>query len=149
MLHWSSVHQGGFVSRIVKTIGISGAVLYCALVVLDQPAAPASIEGDWTVTFTIQGQTVPGRMAFHADGDKLSGTVETTHTGRGTLQGGAWLQNKVTAICVFENHEAIALAGELRDGKLAGTFRTEGMDGTWEALRASAAQAQAKNLKPR
>jgi len=55
------------------------------------------------------------------------------------LQGGAWSHNKLTGICVFDKHEAIALAGELRDGKLAGTFRTEGMDGKWEAVRASAA----------
>lgn len=127
-------------SSIVKTIGIWGAVLCCALVAIAQPAATDSIEGNWIVTFTIQGQTVQGQMAFHTDGDKLSGTVETAHTGRGTLQGGAWSHNKMTGICVFEKHEAIALAGELRDGKLAGTFRTEGMDGKWEALRANVAQ---------
>lgn len=114
------------------------AALCCALPALAQRAEAPSIGGDWAVTFTVQGQTVPGQMAFHADGDKLTGTLDTEHTGHGTLEGGAWSHDKLTGICVFEHHEAIALAGELRDGKLAGTFRTEGMDGKWEAVRAPA-----------
>ena len=113
------------------------AVLCCAFAALAQSAPGPSIDGDWTVTFTVQGQTVPGHMTFHADGDKLTGTVETEHTGRGTLQGGAWTHDKLTGICVFERHEAIALAGELRDGKLSGAFQTEGMNGKWEAQRTS------------
>jgi hypothetical protein len=103
-----------------------------------QKAAPDSINGTWTVTFTIQGQTVSGQMTFQADGEKLSGTVETEHTGHGTLKGGAWLQNKLSGIYVFESHQAIAIAGEFREGKLAGVFRTEGLDGKWEAVPGSA-----------
>jgi len=122
---------------MIRRIGIVVAVLCYALIAFAHRAAAGPIDGDWTVTFTIEGQTVKGQMTFHADGDELSGTVETAHTGRGRLQGGAWSHNKLTGIYVFENHEAIALAGELRDGRLAGTFRSEGMDGKWEALRAS------------
>ena len=127
--------------RSRMAVWMAGAVLCCSLAAVAQGAAKdssanGSIEGNWTVTFSVQGQTVSGTMAFHAEGEKLSGTVETTHTGRGALRGGAWLHGKMSGVCVFEQHEAIALAGELRDGKLAGTFRTEGMDGTWEAVRA-------------
>lgn len=107
----------------------------------DQEAESDSINGPWTVTFTIQvsekqAQTVSGQMIFRADGEKLSGSVETQHTGPGTLNGGAWSHNKLSGIYVFESHEAIAIAGEFRDGKLAGVFRTEGLDGKWEAVPA-------------
>ena len=126
-------------SRAMRAVCIAGAVLCWSLAAPAQPAAQNSIDGDWTVTFTVQGQTVSGEMAFHAHGEKLSGTVKTAHTGRGRLEGGAWIHEKLAGICVFEKHEAIALAGELRDGKLAGTFRTEGMGGTWEAVRSGVA----------
>ena len=96
-----------------------------------------SINGNWTVTFTIQGQTVSGQMTFETHGEKLGGSVETKHTGRGTLNGGAWSHHKVSGIYVFVSHEAIAIAGELREGKLAGVFRTEGLDGKWEAVPGS------------
>ena len=100
-----------------------------------------SIAGDWTITFTVQGQTVSGKLWFRVEGDKLSGTVETAHTGPGTLQG-KWANNKLSATCVFEKHESIALAGELKDGKLSGTFHTEGRDGAWEATRAGNAAGE-------
>ena len=122
-------------------VWIAGAVLCWSVAALGQAAATDGIDGNWTVTFTVQGQTVSGQMAFHAQGEKLSGTVESAHTGRGTLSGGAWVHQKLSGICVFENHDAIAVAGELRDGKLAGTFETEGMNGTWEAVRAGAGAA--------
>ena len=101
-----------------------------------QKTGPDSINGPWTVTFTIQGQTVSGQMSFQADGEKLGGSMETQHTGHGTLNGGAWSHNKLSGIYVFESHEAIAIAGEFREGKLAGVFRTEGLDGKWEAVPA-------------
>ena len=135
--------QGDFVkrSRMMRAVAIAGAVLCWSVAALAQTAATDGIDGNWTVTFTVQGQTVSGQMAFHAQGEKLSGTVESAHTGRGTLSGGAWVHQKLSGICVFEQHDAIAVAGELRDGKLAGTFETEGMNGTWEAVRAGAGAA--------
>ncbi|HEV2278021.1 MAG TPA: hypothetical protein VGS02_07585 [Acidobacteriaceae bacterium] len=122
---------------MMRAVAMAGAVLCWSVAALAQGAATDSIDGNWTVTFTVQGQTVSGQMAFHAQGEKLSGTVESAHTGRGILSGGAWMYQKLSGICVFEQHDAIALAGEMRDGKLAGTFETEGMNGTWEATRAT------------
>lgn len=101
-------------------------------------AAKNSITGDWTITFTLPGgQSASGTIAFRVDGNKLTGRVETAHTGPGTLQDGKWDNGKFTTTCVFEKHESIALSGEFKDGKLAGTFRTEGMEGKWEATRAA------------
>ena len=124
--------------KVVLQIATVCAALCCTTIALDQPATTDSIDGAWAVTFTIQGQTVSGRMAFQTHGEKLGGSVETQHTGQGRLNGGAWSHNKLSGIYVFQQHEAIAIAGELRDGKLAGVFRTEGLDGKWEAVRAGA-----------
>lgn len=131
--------------RILR-IAIACAALWCAVALGQnatahngkvQETTPGSIDGQWTATFTIEGQTVSGQMTFRADGEKLGGNLETKHTGQGTLNGGAWSHNKMSGIYVFESHEAVAIAGELRDGKLAGVFRTEGRDGKWEAVPAS------------
>ena len=95
-----------------------------------------SIAGEWHITFMVQGQTVPGTLVLAAEGEKLSGTVETQHTGPGRLQDGKFTASKLSATCVFERHESIDLTGELQGEKLVGTFRTEGREGQWEATRA-------------
>jgi hypothetical protein len=124
--------------KVVLQIATACVGLCCTAVVLAQHATTDSIAGKWTVTFTILGQTISGQMTFQTHGTKLGGSVETKHTGQGTLNGGAWSHNKLSGIYVFEGHEAIAIAGEFREEKLAGVFRTEGMDGKWEAVRAGA-----------
>lgn len=124
-------------SKVFLQIAITCTVLCCATIALGRQSATDSIDGRWTVTFTIQGQAVSGEMMFQAHGEKLDGSVKTEHTGEGTLKGGAWSQNKLTGIYVFEQHQAIAIAGESREGKLRGVFSTEGMDGKWEAVRAN------------
>jgi hypothetical protein len=57
------------------------------------------------------------------------------------LQDGKFAASKLSATCVFDRHESIALMGELQGEKLVGTFRTEGRDGKWEATRAAKASA--------
>lgn len=124
--------------KVSAMIALASAALMCSAMALTQsgPEASSAINGKWTVSFTIQGQTVSGELAFHAQGEKLTGTVDTQHTGHGTLEDGKWTNNKLAATCTFEKHESIALAGELKDGELSGTFHTEGMDGVWQAVRA-------------
>ena len=123
-------------TKVLLQIAIACAALCCTTIAVAQHAATDSIDGRWIVTFTIQEQTVSGQMSFQAHGAKLDGSMETQHTGHGTLNGGAWSHNKLSGIYVFDGHEAIAIAGEFRGEKLAGVFRTEGMDGKWEAVRA-------------
>jgi hypothetical protein len=98
--------------------------------------ASGSIAGEWHITFMVQGHTVPGTLVLAAEGEKLTGTVETQHTGPGKLQDGKFAASKLSATCVFERHESIDLTGELQGEKLIGTFRTEGREGQWEATRA-------------
>jgi hypothetical protein len=122
----------------VAAIIVMVSALVCSAMALPRQdnQRPNAIDGRWSVSFTIQGQTVNGDLTFQAEGEKLTGTVDSQHTGHGTLKDGKWANNKLSATCSFEKHESITLAGELKDGKLSGTFHTEGMDGAWEAVRA-------------
>ena len=83
----------------------------------------------------MQGQTVSGTLVLAVEGETVTGTVETQHTGPGKLQDGKFAASKLSATCVFDRHESMALMGELQGEKLVGTFRTEGRDGKWEATR--------------
>ena len=98
----------------------------------------ASIVGDWNITFAVSGQTASGTMSLRTEAGGLAGNIGTPHTGPGTLHDVKWSDGKLTTTCVFEQHESILLAGELKDGALAGTFQTEGREGTWKATRGSA-----------
>ncbi len=120
------------------------AALICSALALpyivfgQQSASPTepSVDGDWVITFQAQGQSVSGNLHFTADGARLTGTVETAHTGPGTVQNGTWSQQKISATLVFEKHEAVLLEGELKsDGTLAGDYHTEGRTEKWQAVR--------------
>ena len=117
-------------------------ILATSMAVAQHSSQPSgSIAGEWQITFMVQGQTVPGTLVLAAEGEKLTGTVETQHTGPGKLQDGKFAASKLSATCVFEKHESIELMGELQGEKLVGIFRTEGREGKWEATRAAKASA--------
>lgn len=121
-------------SRSAIVMLLLGALALAAAVA--QTSNPNSIDGDWIVSFMLQGnQTVSGRMTLQAAGSELTGTVETEHTGPGNLKQGTWTAHQMSATCVFKAHEDINITGEFKDGKLSGSFHTEGMKGTWQAVR--------------
>jgi hypothetical protein len=102
------------------------------------PSATGSVSGDWTVHFQAMGHSVPGRLHFEVDGERLTGTIETAHTGPGKVQDGKWTDNKLTCTLVFERHESIVFEGERKsDGTLSGQYKTEGRTETWRAERAA------------
>ena len=96
---------------------------------------PDPISGEWEVTFYVQGTTTPATFKLKLDGDKVTGTAESAHTGPGTVRDGSWTENKLSFTLDFEKHESIAVTGSLRDGKLSGEFRTEGFVEKWEATK--------------
>lgn len=96
---------------------------------------PDAITGEWDASFTLQGYpSIPVALEFKLDGDKVTGKISSEHTGPGTFKG-TFVDNKLDITCDFAKHESIAVSGELKDGRLAGEFRTEGMQGTWEAKK--------------
>lgn len=121
---------------------VFGLVLASSAAVAQQGTRPsASIAGEWNISFMVQGQTAPGTLVLAVEGETVTGTVETQHTGPGKLQDGKFAASKLSATCVFDRHESIALMGELQGEKLVGTFLTEGREGKWEATRTAKASA--------
>jgi hypothetical protein len=83
---------------------------------------------------------------LQADGERLAGTVETGHTGPGTVENGKWSKQKLEATLVFKKHESVVLEGELKsNGTLAGNYTTEGRTETWQAERKSATALNSTN----
>ena len=104
------------------------------------PTAEQSITGDWVIHFQAGRQSVPGSLQLQANSDRLAGTIETSHTGPGTIENGKWSNQKLEATLVFKKHESVLLEGELKsNGTLAGNYTTEGRTETWQAERKAAA----------
>lgn len=97
--------------------------------------AAAEISGTWSAMFTISNQSVPVVLNFAEKDGLVTGTVQSNHTGPGTISEGTWKNNSINCILKFKKHESIALAGTLKEEVLGGEFKTEGMAGTWVAKR--------------
>jgi hypothetical protein len=93
------------------------------------------ITGEWDVTFHVQNSKTPASFKLKLEGDKVTGTVYSDHTGAGTVRDGLWKDNKLSFTVDFAKHESIAITGTLKDGMLVGEFRTEGFAEKWEAKR--------------
>lgn len=108
-------------------------------ILLGQPNTPAvnqSVTGDWVIHLQAGKQSVSGNLHLQIEGEQLTGTIETAHTGPGTIQGGKWSSQKLNATCVFAKHENVILEGALKsDGTLAGSYSTEGRTEPWHAER--------------
>ena len=118
-----------------RTLRIAVVMLALSFAALSAPFFSDNIKGDWTGVFSIVGHTADATMKFDVDGDKLTGTVFTEHTGLGTVTDGVVKGSKFKCTLKFEKHEAIVMTGEILNDKLAGTFTTEGNSGTWTASR--------------
>lgn len=114
-----------------KTIFVLIIAAIAALPVLSLASDP--ITGDWDVTCHIVGYTVPGKMSLKVEGEVVTGSVDTEHTGHGTISNGIWKDGKLRFTANFEKHEPIVFSGVVKDGKLDGEFKTEGNTGQWTA----------------
>jgi len=94
-----------------------------------------AISGDWQMTLSVSGMSVDGDLTLKVEDGHVTGKVRSDHTGAGTLADGTYADNKLSFRRIFPAHESIDATATLKDGKLVGEFRTEGMQGTWEAKR--------------
>lgn len=126
-----------FVILMCVALMLSASAAISAAVLQDKPAQAKAdpVSGDWDVTFEIQGMTVPANFKLKLDGDKVTGTAYSDHTGAGTVSKGSWVDNKLTFTLDFAKHESIVVNGVANDGKLSGEFLTEGMKGAWQAKK--------------
>ncbi len=96
------------------------------------------ISGEWNASFIVPGHgTTPATFTFRLEGEKVSGTAYSEHTGAGTVRDGKWVDGKLSFVLEFKKHESIAVKGGLKEGSLAGEFTTEGFTANWEAKRKS------------
>lgn len=93
------------------------------------------ISGDWDVSFYVQGKTYPATFKLKLDGNKVTGTAYSEHTGAGTLRDGSWAENKFSFTLDFAKHESIAITGHPEGDKLVGEFTTEGFTAKWDAKK--------------
>ena len=93
------------------------------------------ISGEWNVSFSVHEQKTPATFTLKLEGRKITGTAFSDHTGAGTVRDGKWVDGKLSFTLDFKKHESIAIAGAVKEGKLAGQFTTEGFTEKWEATK--------------
>ena len=98
------------------------------------------LSGDWDVSFYVQGKTYPATFNLRLDGNKVTGTAYSEHTGAGTLRAGSWAENKFSFTLDFAKHESIAITGHPEGDKLVGEFTTEGFTAKWDAKKKATAK---------
>jgi uncharacterized protein (DUF885 family) len=99
------------------------------------PNESDSFSGEWNVLFKVNDTVTPATFNLKLEGEKVTGTANSAHTGPGTVRNGSWADNKLNFTLDFKAHESIVITGTLKDGKLVGEFRTEGFVSTWEATK--------------
>jgi hypothetical protein len=100
-------------------------------------SAPDPLSGTWNLTFMVPGYPpTPATLKVTVEGEKVTGTIQSDHTGAGKVTDGLWKDGKLSFTAVFEKHESIALTGSIENGRLGGDFRTEGFVAKWEATKA-------------
>ncbi len=103
------------------------------------------LSGDWDVSFYVQGKSYPATFNLKLEGNKLTGTGYSEHTGAGTLRDGSWAENKFSFMLDFAKHESIAITGHPEGDKLVGEFTTEGFTAKWDAKKKAATKQAGAN----
>src|SRR5262245_49184036 len=93
------------------------------------------ISGEWNVSFFVNGQTTPATFNLKLEGNKITGTAYSDHTGPGTIRDGSWDNGKLSFTLDFKKHDSVAIKGALQEAKLVGEFTPEGFTSNWEAQR--------------
>lgn len=104
-----------------------------------------SISGEWVGAVERGGTTTAFAFNLKLDGNKITGTVESGHTGKGMINNGKWANNEFSFTADFEKHESIAFTGKLSNGKLIGELDTEGSKSKWEAKKKDAPAIKKEN----
>ena len=113
------------------------SAILAVMFVIATAAAPADpISGRWAGKFDAMGQIVPFTMSLKVEGDKVTGTLDSEHTGHGQAKDGVWKDGAFSMTMVFDKHESIAFTGKPTADGLAGEFKTEGFTAKWTAAKA-------------
>lgn len=120
---------------LVGCLLMAGMFSVVATASLSEKMDSDPLSGEWDVSFYVQGKTYPATFTLKLDGNKVTGTAYSEHTGAGTLRDGSWAENKFSFTLDFAKHESIAITGHLEGEKLIGEFTTEGFTAKWDAKK--------------
>src|SRR5262249_33680555 len=86
-------------------------------------AQPDAISGNWAAAIDANGTAIAGELTLKLDGERVSGTLHTDHTGTGTFAAGSFKDGVLAFRAEFPQHPPIEMTARLQDGKLVGEFR--------------------------
>ena len=92
-----------------------------------KPKADA-ISGAWDAVLTTDENTAQLTLTLKLEGNKVTGSFESSHLGSGEINNGSWANNKLT-ITMETSHAPLTLTGTLQNGKLAGELDAGHMQG--------------------
>jgi hypothetical protein len=98
-----------------------------------KPKADA-ISGVWDAVLIADHNTRQLTLTLKLEGNKVTGSFESSHLGSGAVNNGSWANNKLT-ISMETRHAPLTLNGDLQNGKLAGEWDAGHMQGKWEAKK--------------
>jgi len=93
-----------------------------------------AISGAWDAVLTADDNTRQLTLTLKLEGNKVTGSFESSHLGSGAVNNGSWVNNKLT-ITVETSHAPLTMTGALQNGKLVGEWDAGHMQGTWEAKK--------------
>jgi hypothetical protein len=96
-------------------------------------AADLEVGGNWEMTMDSPHGKMTGPLTLHQDGTKISGTYETEHTGKLTINGKVDGEKVLFTIEVPGGEMTINFEGSKDGDKLSGT--TKPLNGEWSAVR--------------
>jgi hypothetical protein len=98
-----------------------------------KPKADA-ISGVWDAALLTDDNTRRLTLTLKLEGNKVTGSFESSHLGSGVINNGSWVNNKLT-ISMQTSHAPLTLTGKPQNGKLAGEWDAGHMQGKWEAKK--------------
>jgi len=108
---------------------------------IDGPAATTDnkknsdgISGEWNASLIANDTNAGLTIKLNLAGSEITGTCESEHLGKGTIENGSWAENKIS-FSIKSTQATISFNGTLKDGRLAGDFSAGKMTGKWEATR--------------
>jgi len=96
-------------------------------------AADVNVAGTWEMTMDSPHGKLTGPLTLEQDGAKITGTYETEHTGKLTLNGKVDGEQIVFTMATPGGEMTITFEGAKDGDKLSGT--TKPLNGEWSAVR--------------
>ena len=94
-----------FISLILIMLALAGSQFSANIRSVAATQTPDLISGDWDALFKVGEHTSSASFKFKLEGDKVTGTAESAHTGPGTIRDGSWIDGKLSFTLDFKNHE--------------------------------------------